>query len=369
MTKHEIKQKLLELAASDNSSLDIRVRGALPRPMDQKVTPDVLCAVAKTILSLGKPTFTNGDLIESEVFNEQIIYDFGKPTSDSSFLKNEYDKFVSQPVNTLTYANILKRVSHTKFTWKSQELLQFISESWKNSEIFLAVFIELYLTESEIFDHFDSYLKKASPSKNDFVKLRIAFIDFIFKNTNIKNKNEVTRILPKVLNILAYDRNSFGTKHGSSSKEKIVFLDLMYSTLKNPRDLEKRRNESRAEWKIRVGKIDGKSIASQVAVMKKYVKENYGYKSALSHAEGIEVHHILTEAQFPQYKATPENMITLTSQEHRHKAHPNGNTTLIDENIQLQLLKIQRQHILSNPDKYDIQIFNEMLQTANIELS
>ena len=46
-----IKKEILEIIKK--KELDIRKRGPLPRPFDQKLTPDVITTVAKAIISIG----------------------------------------------------------------------------------------------------------------------------------------------------------------------------------------------------------------------------------------------------------------------------------------------------------------------------
>lgn len=68
------------------------------------------------------------------------------------------------------------------------------------------------------------------------------------------------------------------------------------------------------------------------------------------------------------FRASPENLIPLTAQEHTQKAHPNGDFSRVDIEFQKFLLKRQRKTIVENPDKFDINVFNTMLELAEITI-
>lgn len=57
-------------------------------------------------------------------------------------------------------------------------------------------------------------------------------------------------------------------------------------------------------------------------------------------ANGIatEVHHIFPKSEFPELASYFENLILLTSSQHRQKAHPKSNFRLIDKEYQLMCL-------------------------------
>ena len=54
-------------------------------------------------------------------------------------------------------------------------------------------------------------------------------------------------------------------------------------------------------------------------------------------ANGVatEVHHIFPKSEFPELASCVENLILLTSSQHRQKAHPRSNFHLIDKEYQL----------------------------------
>lgn len=369
MTAQEITNELKRLSSETNRSYDIRIRGALPRAIDQKVTPDVLAAVAVAIKTFGESEFTTTQVRLSDAINNEIRINFGKPETTNHTVYNEYDKFIGQIFNTLEFANVIAKVSNHKFKILSHKIIDELTVGWQASTKFLACFITLYLIESGAYTPFDNYLSIANPTNNDLNDLKSFFIEFMYKYTNIKRtpkEYEPRRIFAKVLNPLACTRNTFGVKGGWKSEDKITMNKLLYSASINPRDLTKKKGESRADFEIRTG--SNKKLANIEAAMKRYAKESYNFLSAVSGEKGVEAHHILMSSEYPQYSASPENLIALTSQEHRQKAHPNGHMHVIDKKVQLELLKIQKKHIISNPDMFSIDVFNDMLETAGIQL-
>lgn len=58
-----------------------------------------------------------------------------------------------------------------------------------------------------------------------------------------------------------------------------------------------------------------------------------------------EVHHIFPKSQFPMIASYYENLILLTSSQHRQKAHPKGNTQVVDRDYQLTCLMAKSQTI------------------------
>ena len=55
----------------------------------------------------------------------------------------------------------------------------------------------------------------------------------------------------------------------------------------------------------------------------------------LANGVATEVHHIFPKSEFPELASYFENLILLTSSQHRQKAHPNSNFHLIDKEYQL----------------------------------
>lgn len=90
-------------------------------------------------------------------------------------------------------------------------------------------------------------------------------------------------------------------------------------------------------------------IEYQVNKAIKNVKRQQGDTSEVHDelATGIatEVHHIFPKSQFPMIASYYENLILLTSSQHRQKAHPRGNTQVVDRDYQLTCLMAKSQTI------------------------
>lgn len=347
------------------NELDIRKRGPLPRPFDQKVTPDVLSTVSEAILSIDE-SFTNNKIIKSYNLRKSVQKIFGKPSTLNKNAGNEYDKFVGQITNCLEFSGIIQKKDGTFFI-SNKEILHFISISYKNAYIFLLILFKETLKKSNLYFPFKSYLLLKKPTTYDYYKLRDTFVNFLMEYTNIKKPTEPRRIIGKVLNILAYEKDTFGSSRGRVSSEPIYWMDLLYSVKKNSRDIvKKHKNETRKEFKNRVN--NSLTINNQINALKKYVSDNYDNVSAVSGKKGIQIHHILKKSDYPQFSTAPENLIPLTVQEHLTKAHPDNNLSLINKEYQLMLLRIHREHIVENSHKYNLSFFDNMLKNVGIKL-
>lgn len=92
------------------SDYDIRESGN-GRWIDQKCTPDVVCAVADFICNYvaddPSPDFTSKEIWHSEYASQYVEAVFKKPAPKNKNAKHEYDKFFQQPMELLAYANVL----------------------------------------------------------------------------------------------------------------------------------------------------------------------------------------------------------------------------------------------------------------------
>ena len=87
------------------SDYDIRESGN-GRWIDQKCTPDVVCAVADFICnyvaddpSPGSCPFTSKEIWHSEYASQYVEAVFKKPAPKNKNAKHEYDKFFQQPIS------------------------------------------------------------------------------------------------------------------------------------------------------------------------------------------------------------------------------------------------------------------------------
>lgn len=133
------------------SDYDIRESGN-GRWIDQKCTPDVVCAVADFICnyvaddpSPGSCPFTSKEIWHSEYASQYVEAVFKKPTLKNKNAKHEYDKFFQQPMELLAYANVLgkQKIKGKNYYWVKQiNILEYIALRERNALIFLVLYIE-----------------------------------------------------------------------------------------------------------------------------------------------------------------------------------------------------------------------------------
>ena len=238
------------------SDYDIRESGN-GRWIDQKCTPDVVCAVADFICnyvaddpSPGSCPFTSKEIWHSEYASQYVEAVFKKPTLKNKNAKHEYDKFFQQPMELLAYANVLgkqKRKGKNYYWVKQINILEYIALRERNALIFLVLYIEKTLHDSGLWPFFHTFLQ--SPSSKTYTEVRNAFFAFTLAYTKINKPLECGRIFTKVLNPLAYSHNTRGTKGGDLSADLITYDMLMYNR-PNFRDIyaDKPKGVTRKEY-------------------------------------------------------------------------------------------------------------------------
>lgn len=321
--------------------LDIR-KTNFSRFMDQKVTPDVLCFISDCIINLSNQNdFTTKDIWESNYFEKNIRAIFGKPSPTNVNVQNEYDKFIIQPLRMLYYAGILdskKEGQKYIYNIKNYELLDYISIKERNAYKFLFEYIVKVLNDSGLLSYFERFKDKCLKNeitKEDFEILKDKFIKFMRGHTQINQDVEIRRIFPKVLNIYASENNINGVVKGHLSKYVFNFSDLMYNR-KNWRDIGKEKGISRAE-SIELETQQEVYTNYVIEKAKNIIKKKYTeseVKDSLANSPAVHVHHIFPMSSFPQLATYLENLIKLTATQHLQKAHPQGNTQIIDKDYQ-----------------------------------
>ena len=133
------------------SDYDIRESGN-GRWIDQKCTPDVVCAVADFICnyvaddsSPDSYAFTSKEIWHSEYASQYVEAVFKKPATKNKNAKHEYDKFFQQPMELLAYANVLgkQKIKGKNYYWVKQiNILEYIALRERNALIFLVLYIE-----------------------------------------------------------------------------------------------------------------------------------------------------------------------------------------------------------------------------------
>lgn len=255
---------------------------------------------------------------------------------------------MAQPLKLLAYAHVLEVKEGERkqvFQVKNVELLEFIASRERNAFMFLCLFFRKVIAESGIERFFKDYRERCAGASASEVKaakyeLYEKYHRFVSANTPTRSKLDTTRMLHKVLNVLAYEEMVPG-----SNGRMQDWGDLMYNKV-NWRD--KGRGKDKTKTRSEAAECETEEINAnfyieyQVSKAIKRVRVQQGDVSEVRDelAEGVatEVHHIFPRSQFPAISAYYENLILLTSSQHRQKAHPDGNTQVVDKEYQLTCL-------------------------------
>ena len=360
------------------------------KAINQKLQYDVISFISQCVLKLSSREFTRREIEESDFFLDGLNIKFKKPKSNK--IMNETDKFVEQPLNFL-YATGILNLTEKRFKNSIREIkvfsiidkktLNFIAESEANSLMFLTA------ANLKISDYLPfkkdllNLVKKRNAKRTELYILRDKFFNFIFNNTEIKNKPEPPRKFNPFINVLAYHFRGTGTIGGHP--RPIYLGDLKYNRLnfrdKNkPKDIS--RKEARAYQKtsnykedLRQAKIAIKTSDSRSTVYK-YLQTEKPNPEVMKIMEkmkdrdkmGSQVHHIFSDSEFPELSAKKENLIYLNPQEHLQYAHPFSQTGRIDPEFQKVLIIAKLQEIKEDNDKqiplYDLREFIHVLNVG-----
>lgn len=350
LTKNGVAEEFNNLF--DTQELDIR-KTHDARWLDQKCTPDVLCAVADIVIKLPgefNKEFSSKDVWYSDYAIENINDQFNKSDSTSDRAKAEYNKFYQQNLNLLAYAGILEKKKNGReniYKIINTSLLYYISMGDDKALTFLQLYITRVLKDSNIYNNFEYFFEKQDMVS--FTTLKDNFIEFYKENTPIKGELEPKRIFTKVLNPLALSKHKKGTQRGRMSAQPIMYQDLMYNQ-QNFRDIyaNKPKNITRQEWlskhpieisrqsKIRSDSAKAKNIVR--LFNNKYFKGKSEMQDDLSAGKATQMHHIFPQSMKPEIAGYVENIVAITASQHFQKAHPNNNTQTFDPQYQHLLL-------------------------------
>lgn len=355
------ENELLEFLGQYN--YDIR-KSHNARWIDQKCTPDVICIIADCILEFIKShsiqeNFTSLDIWHDEYTIENVESIFKKPNPNEKKAKNEYDKFFQQPMEMFANAGILiktKRKNRNYYKLQNKKVLEYISVREMNALKFIELYNIKVLNDSGIYIYFEEFLNK--PTSSSYERMKKEFGDFTINNTPINGMTECNRIFTKVLNPIAFMKNTYGTEKGRMSKRKITKDMLMYNR-NNFRDIfaNKPKEMTRtAYYELIKDKPNSELIRYQASKAKKILREfndtfNNGVSEInddLSNGHAINMHHIFPESEFPEISGYLENLIALTPSQHFQKAHPDGNTRKIDKGFQQICLLVKAGNIEKN---------------------
>lgn len=363
--------------------LDIRKKPlGYSRFMDQKVTPDVLTFIADCVanfINTKNPdsAFNTKEIWNFPYFQKNTMAIFGKPSPTNKKAKSEYDKFIAQPLKTLSFAQILKEEKIGKrntYQVIQPELLDYISQNERNSMIFIALYVEKVLSDSGFIKEFEVYKTKAlssSVTQADFETLKGKFESFMLGYTEIKKDTEIRRIFPKTLNPYAVYHSINGSEHGKMTKYRFVYSDLMYNR-GNFRDLEKNKAITRSEAE-QINPEKPEFSIYKIQKAKNLIKRSHTTSEvhdSFAKGEATQVHHIFPEHAFPQIASHVENLILLTPQQHNTRAHPSNHTQLIDKEYQKECL-LSKIDTIENSVKQGKDIYSKesLVHVLNIGLS
>lgn len=363
---------------------DIRKSGN-GRWIDQKCAADVVTVVADCIYNYAMQdedgVFTSIGIWGYEYTVENVEAIFKKPGVKNEAARNEYDKFFQQPMEMMANADVLKKIkrgSRNYYQVNSMDILEYIAMRERNALFFLKTYIEKVLKDSGIYPCFETFF--AEQTKTSYRQVKEAFSSFIIANTKINGEVECNRIFIKVLNPLAYFRNSCGTERGRLSGQHITYDMLMYNR-NNFRDIyaNKPKDTTRKAYAAtHPVEVNEAYYHYQSAKAKRFLRlfndQNRGgqtehLEEAHVHDKAIHMHHIFPEATYPEICYYIENIIALTPTQHLSYAHPNGRTQEIDEQYQHLLLLSKADRIrenLTDADTEKIYEFSSLLYVLHV---
>lgn len=368
-----MKQVIINFLNSND--YDIRKTNSA-RWIDQKCTCDVLSIIADCILEYTnydtKIEFCINDIWQSTYAMENVVNIFSKPSTDSKLAKNEYDKFFSQPINLLAYSQIIhfagKQGAKNIFRINNLKILESIALRDTNALMFLQLYIQKVLKDSNLWIYFNNFLEKQD--KESFKILKDNFINFTIANTPINQSVECGRIFTKILNPLAFLYHKKGTRKGHLSHTIITFDELKYNRINWRDELSgKDKQITRQEHEknnSNIQAITKYNIQKAKKIVKRY---NDKYNNAMPEVkqerettQATQIHHIFPSAEFPLLSDIIENLIALTPNQHFLYAHPNNQTTYIDKDFQYVCLLAKSNTIMNDiTQTYDFNIFKFVL--------
>lgn len=334
------------------------------RWIDQKCAADVVTVIADCIYNYEiehtGSIFTTPDIWHYDYAVENVESIFKKPGVESEAAKNEYDKFFQQPMEMLANAQVLKKTKHGNrnfYQVNDINILEYIALRERNALFFLKIYIEKVLADSGIYSAFEEFF--ATQTKESYQNVKQAFSNFTINNTKINGVVECNRIFIKVLNPLAYFKNSCGTEKGRISEQNITYDMLMYNR-NNFRDIyaDKPKGVTRKEYAVtHPVEVNEAYYHYQSTKAKRYLRifNDQKRNGQTEHLEAthmndraIHMHHIFPEAVYPEICYYLENIIALTPTQHLNYAHPNGHTQEVDDQYQHLLLLSKADRIYEN---------------------
>lgn len=341
---------------------DVRTTGN-GRWIDQKCTMDVVCFVADCIVEYirndGKQPFQSPDIWRLSYSIQSVQDFFGKPDPMDYSAHDEFNKFFRQPMKMLAAAGVLRedgRINNAiQFSVENIEVLEYIALREKNAYNFLCLYIEKTLHDSGLWGSFKRFFDAQNTTEYQNVKDR--FAEFTIRYTKINTTTESYRIFTKVLNILACKYRKRGTERGLLSSSFITFDKLMYNQINWRDELSgKEKNVARRAYNPTVIVNDSYYKYRVDRAVKNMHQFNDKYNNSRSEvtdtmaigAPATHIHHIFPQSSFEEIADYLENLIALTAGQHLQKAHPNGNTKVVDRDFQYLCLVCKTESIKRN---------------------
>lgn len=345
----------------EEQQYDVRVSGN-GRWIDQKCAFDAVCFVADCIMDYiqngGQQPFQSPDIWRSEYAITNVQNIFCKPDPLRRTTLDEYNKFFRQPMKMLAAAGVLHEdgVVHNtiQFSIGNIDILRYIAIRERNAFDFLCLYIEKTLKDSGLWDDFETFFDEQT--EDSLKELKARFVDFCIRYTQMNKKKEPSRIFTKVLNQLACKYHKKGTERGHLSSSMITYNKIMYNQT-NWRDdaTGKDKNIARGDYVIVAQTNDEYQYRVSRAI--KYLRQfNDKYNEGQSEIidrfsvgeKATHMHHIFPKSRFRIIAEYLENLIALTSGQHLQKAHPSGNTSVIDKDYQYTCLIAKTESIRKN---------------------
>ena len=356
------------------SNLDIKLVEKKPLTFtNQKIKADVIEVIAELIIRYIEDNdnyFSAPELRENTGNNEIISRTFSKPLTDDPLAAREMDKFFSQPCSYLAFYKILelkKENNRNYYTVLRKDILEYLSKNTLNSLNFIISANKKFVNSNlELKEPFNKFF--TIQDRETFTKAKDAFIKFVKKYTDIKEEFEPKRVFTPFFNSLAYDLRKNGTLRGKLSPRAIVYSELKYNrpnfydeSIDLPVGVT--RQEYLPIYIAGLNEQDGLDAEERSAIRK--VKRYHNQISEYSGSENaVETHHMFTRSSFESLRSYKENLINITPDEHRIKAHPNSNFVVVDEKFQIELLLAKLKSILADQNFYDLKLFIYILNTG-----
>ena len=361
-----INQQIFDIRESRNS-----------RFMDQKCTPDVVCAVSECVLNYtyedySKP-FTKNDIWHYQYSCDLLEEYFTKPNANREDMQREYDKFFGQPLLLLASSGVLTDIGlngRNTYVVANREVLDYISQSERNSTKFLNAYLTKVMSDSGMIHFFDNFFSQQDSDSLEI--LRNALVSFYRNNTNINGDYEPPRIYNKIINILAFARRKKGSIQGRISDDILSTSDIMYNRV-NWRDINKQRTMSRQEAIALIQTTqDIGSFNYAVSKAKNQVKRLHPFSEIHRFEDypATQAHHIFLASEYPELADCIENIICLTPNQHFYMAHPDNKTSVADLDYRIVCLLCKLDSIEMNYlDGRDDYSLTEFVNVLNVGLS